>query len=75
MGWGSGSGVGFGSDGDSSSQIEYFDYDQLAVETNQAWLVEIDGEEMWLPKSQCELDRKAKTIGVPVWLAEKKGLM
>jgi hypothetical protein len=47
-------------------------------ETPKAWLVERpDGEDVWLPKSQCEHhgedpDGRAILI-VPAWLARKKG--
>jgi hypothetical protein len=41
-------------------------------ETDAAWLLEIDGEEIWLPKSQVEWDGEYVTL--PEWLAEERGL-
>jgi len=49
-------------------------YDELLHETYNAWLLEIWDEEIWFPKSQCDLDEENKTITIPEWLAEKKGL-
>jgi hypothetical protein len=47
-------------------------------ETPRAILVEVDGKEVWLPKSRVEVDRMADgtaEIRVPEWLAMKEGLM
>jgi hypothetical protein len=50
----------------------------ITHETDKAWLVQSpDGEDVWLPKSQCEHhgedpDGRAILI-VPAWLARKKG--
>ena len=51
------------------------DFDRIVGETDLAFLVEIDGEEYWLPKSQCEIDEGGKTVSMPEWLAEEKGLI
>jgi len=45
------------------------------AETVDAWLIEIDGKRHWMPKSQCDLDEKRKTIEAPEWLLEKKDLL
>ena len=50
------------------------DYDEYVYETEKAWLLVIEGDEHWFPKSQCSLDTKEQTISVPCWLLEQKGL-
>lgn len=52
-----------------------FSYDEFIRETSSAWLLSIDNEEIWLPKSQCEIDRQDETIYVPEWLAIEEGLV
>jgi hypothetical protein len=45
--------------------------------TAKAWLVDIDGNEQWLPKSQVKATDNHDgtfTFDVPVWLAKKKSL-
>jgi len=50
-------------------------------ETEKALLVEIEGEEFWLPKSQIDDDSEVYkdgtegTLVIPLWLAEKHGLV
>lgn len=54
---------------------------QLHAETAKAVLVSDDGDKdkaVWLPLSQCEVERKAKGIVIvtmPEWLATEKGLV
>ena len=48
-------------------------------ETDAAILVECDGNEVWLPKSQIDYDEDCTEgdeieIEVPQWLADSKGL-
>ena len=50
------------------------DYDTLKFTTPKAICVEIDGEEYWLPKSQCKLVEDANKVEMPEWLATDKGL-
>lgn len=45
----------------------------LRHQTAAAYLVEIDGEKYWVPKSQCEYDDGVLTI--PEWLANDKGMI
>jgi hypothetical protein len=54
-----------------------YEVDELINETDDAWLVSIDNEEFWLPKSQCDMDDPDDPdwVTIPDWLAEKKGLM
>lgn len=53
---------------------ETFDFEELIHETDLAYLVEIEGDEYWLPKSQCDIDEDDQTIEMPNWLAREKGL-
>lgn len=53
--------------------------DEVLHETDLAWLVLIDGEKYWLPKSKVEDDELVVgatgiDIEVPEWLAAAKGL-
>lgn len=51
------------------------DFDELIRESDSAWLIRTaDGDEVWLPKSQCELDEDDNRVDVPEWLAIEKGL-
>lgn len=52
---------------------EVYEVDGFRGETDNAWLMLIRGEEMWLPKSQCEFDPTAMAVEIPAWLAAKKG--
>jgi hypothetical protein len=40
----------------------------LVHETEKAWLVDIEGREHWMPKSQCKLSDDWEQIEVPRWL-------
>ncbi|MCG7853122.1 MAG: hypothetical protein MIO92_11435 [Methanosarcinaceae archaeon] len=57
------------------------DIDGIINSTDLAFLVKIDDEEIWLPKSQIKFETDPKNldtttlISVPEWLAEKKGLI
>lgn len=50
-------------------------------ETEAALLVEVEGEEFWIPKSQIHDDSEVYkvdtdgTLVIPLWLAEKHGLV
>lgn len=50
-----------------------FDVEELVHETDAAWLLLIHGEEIWLPKSQCQYGDDG-IVTVPEWLAKAKGL-
>lgn len=48
----------------------------LIRETPDAWLIlTAYDEEVWLPKSQVELDDDESVVRVPEWLALEKGLI
>ena len=53
-------------------------YGKKKTETEKAVLVEIDGEDYWLPKSQIKGSVTQANddyeCEIPLWLAEKKGL-
>lgn len=49
-----------------------FELEKLVKETDKAWLVCIEGEEMWLPKSQVEIEDEI--VFIPEWLAKEKDL-
>ena len=51
------------------------DFDELEQETEAAFLVVIDDEKIWLPKSQVRMYPKGKKVFVPEWLAQSKGLI
>lgn len=48
---------------------------ELRGETEKAFRFFNGKESVWLPKSQCEWDDEAKTMAMPEWLAEEKGLI
>lgn len=48
--------------------------DTLVRETELAWLLAIDGDEVWIAKSQGELDEANSEVTIPEWLADEKGL-
>ena len=47
---------------------------EVVRETERAWLIDVDGDEIWLPKSICT-DNEDGTFTVPEWLAIEKGLV
>lgn len=57
------------------------DIDGITHQTDRAILIKIDDDEIWLPKSQVKFtaDPKdpelTKTVHVPEWLAQDKGLI
>jgi hypothetical protein len=52
------------------------EFDDLKAETDKAYLVEIDGDEYWIPKSQVEdIDEGAMVIEMTEWIALEKGLI
>lgn len=64
----------------SASNLVYLDVDEIKRETNKAFLLVIDGEEHWIPKSQIadpdeyEVGDKNLTVSVSEWIAEQKEL-
>ena len=58
----------------SNESVE-IDFDHIEAETDMAWLVVIDDDEVWLPKSRCDIDNESHVADVPEWLAKEKGLI
>lgn len=48
-------------------------FDEIVVETDMSWLLDIDCEEIWFPKSLCRIEENE--IIMPYWLAEKNNLI
>lgn len=59
---------------DSDELIE-IEFERKAQETEVAVLLVIEGRNVWLPKSQIDLRDWSSIVGIPQWLAEKKGLV
>ena len=51
------------------------EFDKLEKETDDAYLIVIDDEQIWLPKSQVRMYPNTEKVYVPDWLALKKGLI
>jgi hypothetical protein len=60
-------------DEDNVDEDDYY-FDFIKWETDKAWLVVMDGKELWFPKSQCSINTKKKIIIIPDWLATEKEL-
>lgn len=62
----------------SKSDLIDIDVD-LKHETAKAYLVNAGGDDVWIPKSQCEFEMGDKPpsgkLTLPEWLAENKGLV
>jgi len=52
-----------------------FEFTEMKAQTNDAWLLEAEGEPTWFPKSICELEPERDVVLVPKWLAVEKGLL
>ena len=50
-------------------------FDKLEKETDEAYLIIICDEKIWLPKSEVRMYPKGRKVYVPQWLALKKGLI
>ena len=58
-----------------NNEIEIYEYEEIIADTDLAWLVRIDGEDYWLPKSQVEIDEDHQEIEIPNWLAKDKEII
>ena len=62
---------------------EYIDVEYIKYETDAAFLFVVDGEEIWLPKSQLpdweesglEVGDEDVEVCITHWIAEQKGLL
>ena len=67
----------------SHNEVVEFEVTRLIKETEQAWLLEIDDNDVWIPKSlmkegsdDLDIDiERTYTIVIPQWLAEQKELV
>ena len=48
---------------------------EIKAETEKAVLISDGTVEVWLPKSQVEIDEAAGEVTMPEWLASAKGLI
>jgi len=61
-------------EGSNRSTVEV-DFDELKAETPRAWLIRIDEDDIWIPKSVCDLDEQEGITEIPEWLAFEKELI
>ena len=59
---------------DSPKNVEVV-YSKIVATTEKAYLLDIGGKELWMPKSHCELDEETHTAFLTDWIAEQKGLI
>lgn len=59
----------------SKPELVDLEVDILKYETPRAYLLIIDGKEVWLPKSQVAYSDDDKKITLPEWLAIEKELV
>lgn len=70
----------FDENGFYRSGRSHFHYDQILSETPRAWFIrfpmksDLTNDDVWLPKSQCDIVESEKTIEVPEWLIAEKNL-
>ncbi len=57
-----------------STERIVIEYDQIVTETALAWLFETTEGNIWLPKSECDIEPRDNIVEVPEWLAIEKGL-
>ena len=59
----------------NSEPVDFSDV-EFVRETDRAYLLNIEDEEVWLPKSQVEeYDKESGCLVIPRWLAIEKGLI
>lgn len=59
------------------TQLCDINYDFIKIDDawRKAVLFAIDGEDVWLPRSQIEISEEDKQVTLPEWLAVEKGLV
>ena len=50
------------------------EFDDVVHETEKAYLISVDGNEIWIPKSQI-IEMDDSTMTIPEWLAEENDLI
>jgi len=59
---------------DSGDSGFEFEFEEIRFDTPLAYLFIVDGDEVWIPKSQIiAIDKRDMQAEIPLWLAEKKG--
>lgn len=59
---------------ESLADVEY-DFVKLDDPAKKAILFRIEGKDVWLPRSQIEVDEDQKMVTMPEWLATEKELV
>ncbi len=59
---------------DMEDDYAVYPVERLVRETNLAWLMVIEGREIWLPKSKCCYRRLTNEVAVPDWIAVDRGM-
>lgn len=57
----------------SEPELVQIDYDEIVRTSDDAILISVGDEEIWIPKSQIEEQGKG-WLEIPEWLATKEGL-
>ena len=58
-----------------NEEVVEINFDEVIKETALAYLIRIDEDEIWLPKSQCDMDQAGHVVDIPEWLALDKDLI
>ncbi len=66
--------MGFKEQPQSVKKVEVC-YSKVVATTEKAYLLDIGGKEMWMPRSHCELDEETHTAFLTDWIATQKGLI
>jgi len=57
------------------AETKVIDVKDVKIETDKAWLAILkDGNEVWFPKSQCNMQMNKTQLVVPEWLLKAKSL-
>ena len=61
----------------AKAKTEAVKYKKLVVDEKARDSVQIDfdGNEVWLKREAIKIDKKKKTVTMPVWLKELKGIL
>lgn len=60
---------------ETNHQYPDIDYEEIVKETPLAYLFKVDGVNVWVPKSECELHEDDKQFNIPRWMAKEKELL
>ena len=59
---------------DDDEETVELPYRELLDQTDDAWHLRFEGDDVWLPKSQVELDEDFDVVTMPKWLARDRCL-